>query len=167
MIVARVEHFHVSTTAEQAIRDAVDRETRAWDDQDVEALLSLFHPDMVWAWPPTAYDHDPATWELELGRYDRERWSENWQTLFDTHELVHNRRETVDISVDEGGTGGLAVVDIDTLWRHSETGEAFHWEGRTAKLYALVDEEWKMTAQWGALRFGEDGTPLTDPEQEP
>lgn len=35
----------------------VDRETAAWNDRDVESLLDLFHPDMVWAWPPTAYDH--------------------------------------------------------------------------------------------------------------
>lgn len=26
----------------------VDRETAAWDRQDAEALVELFHPDMVW-----------------------------------------------------------------------------------------------------------------------
>ena len=30
------------------IREIVDRETRAWDTQDAELLLSVFHPDMVW-----------------------------------------------------------------------------------------------------------------------
>jgi ketosteroid isomerase-like protein len=139
----------------------VDRETAAWDDRDVETLLDLFHPDMVWAWPPTGYGHDPATWDLEFGRFDRDRWRENWQRLFDTHELVHNRRETVTVEVSEQGDGEMAVVDIDTLWRHRDTGEELHWHGRTAKMYALVDGEWKLTAHLGALRFDEDGTPVT------
>ena len=30
----------------------VDRETRAWDTKDAGALVDLFHPDMVWPWPP-------------------------------------------------------------------------------------------------------------------
>ncbi|MFB6154831.1 MAG: nuclear transport factor 2 family protein [Haloferacaceae archaeon] len=153
----------MTTQPSQAIRDAVDRETAAWDRQDVETLLDLFHPDMVWAWPPTAYDHDPQAWDLEFGRYDRERWREEWQTLFDTHELVHNRRTTRRIEVSEQGDGGLAVVDIDTLWRHRDTAEDFHWEGRTAKVYALVDGEWKLTAHWGALAFDDDGNPVTSP----
>mgnify|MGYP002277441512 FL=1 len=141
----------------------VDRETAAWDEQDADALLELFHPDMVWAWPPTAYDHNPETWELELGRYDRTRWRENWQTLFDTHELAHNRREIREIAVDAGGTGGFAVVDIDTRWVHEESGDDFHWEGRTTKLYAETESGWKMTAQWGALQFDDEGNPVTAP----
>jgi ketosteroid isomerase-like protein len=36
------------------IREIVDRETRAWDTRDVELLLGVFHPDMVWPWPRTA-----------------------------------------------------------------------------------------------------------------
>jgi ketosteroid isomerase-like protein len=148
-------------TPREAVRAAVDRETVAWDEQDVEALLDLFHPDMVWAWPPTAYDHDPVEWDLELGRFDRERWRAAWQELFDTHDLVHNRRETRRIAVTEQDDGAMAVVDIDTLWRHRETGEPFHWEGRTAKLYARLDEGWTLTAHWGALAF-EDGLPVVD-----
>lgn len=143
----------------------VDRETTAWNDQDVASLLDLFHPDMVWAWPPTASDHDPATWNLEYGRFDRERWGNAWQELFETHELVHNRRETVRITVSDHGDGGMAVVDIDTLWRHRETGGSFHWDGRTAKIYALVDGAWRLTAHWGALAFDEDGDPVGRPSR--
>ena len=33
------------------IKEIVDRETLAWDTQDVELLLTIFHPDMVWPWP--------------------------------------------------------------------------------------------------------------------
>lgn len=152
-------------SAEAAIRTMVDRETTAWDEQDVETLLDLFHEDMVWAWPPTGYDHNPETWELELGRYDRGRWRESWQSLFDSHELAHNRREIREVSVDDGGTGGMAVVDIDTLWVHERSGETFHWEGRTTKLYARIEAGWKMTAQWGALQFDDAGSPVTTPDE--
>lgn len=32
---------------EQEIQEIVNRETRAWDMQDVKLLISVFHPDMV------------------------------------------------------------------------------------------------------------------------
>ncbi len=35
----------------QEIEEIVNRETRAWDTQDVELLMTIFHPDMVWPWP--------------------------------------------------------------------------------------------------------------------
>ena len=156
----------MTESAREAIRGMVDRETDAWDAQDADALLDLFHPDMVWPWPPTSTDHDPRTWVLEYGRFDRERWGRLWQELFDAHELVHNRRRTLEIEATDEGDGGFAVVDVDTLWRHRETGEEFHWEGRATKVYALVDGEWKMTAHWGLLRFDEDGTPIVDSAEE-
>ena len=37
-----------SVTLEDEIQAMVDRETAAWDRQDADALVSLFHPDMVW-----------------------------------------------------------------------------------------------------------------------
>lgn len=30
------------------ILEIVNRETRAWDTKDVNLLISVFHPDMVW-----------------------------------------------------------------------------------------------------------------------
>ena len=42
------------------IQELVDRETRAWDTQDVDLLLSIFHPDFVWVWPSSDDAHDPA-----------------------------------------------------------------------------------------------------------
>jgi hypothetical protein len=33
---------------EEAIKELVDRQTRAWDTKDVKLLLTIFHPDMVW-----------------------------------------------------------------------------------------------------------------------
>jgi ketosteroid isomerase-like protein len=138
---------------EAAIREIVDRETRAWDTKDVPLLLTVFHPDMVWAWPATYTAHDPVDWHLSLGRFDAARWAALYEDLFRKRTLIHNRRETVRIEVSAQGDGALAVVDIDTLWREDATGAIDQWLGRTCKLYALVQGEWKMTAQTGALQY--------------
>lgn len=139
--------------ARRTIEALVHRETQAWDRQDAEALVDLFHPDMVWPWPPTAGDHDPATWIMPMGRFDRERWRRSWQTLFDTQRLVHNRREIVRIAVTDEADGGLAVVDIDTLWRDGE-GRDNHWKGRVCKVYTrLRDGEWKLIMHTGVLAY--------------
>lgn len=135
------------------IRELVNRETRAWDVQDADALVDLFHPDMVWPWPPTAQDHDPSTWVFFMGRYDRERWKRSWQKLFDTHALVHNVRTIQKIEVTREGDGGYAVVDIDTLWRDRE-GRANHWNGRVCKVYTrLSTGDWKLIMHTGVLRY--------------
>lgn len=130
----------------------VRRETRAWNRRDVEELLDLFHPDMVWPCPPHPDAHDPLSWVFVLGRYDRDRWRATWQELFGTHELVHNRREIRRIAVTDEKDGGLAVVDIDTLWRGRDGGEQ-HWKGRVCKVYARTGSGWKMTMHTGALRY--------------
>jgi ketosteroid isomerase-like protein len=136
-----------------AIQEIVDRETRAWNTKDVPLLLSVFHQDMVWAWPATYTSYDPAEWRLVLGKFDAARWGSVYEQLFRTRTLIHNRRETVRIEVSAQGDGAFAVVDIDTLWREDGTGVEDHWLGRTCKLYALVSGEWKMTAQVGALQY--------------
>lgn len=139
---------------EREIEDMVHRETRAWDDRDVEALLDLFHPDMVWPWPPDAGAHDPTEWVFVLGRYDRERWRAVWEELFATHTLVHNRRTIRRIAVTDEGDGALAVVDIDTLWRRPD-GSEDRWKGRTCKVYSRVGDAWKITMHTGVLAYGE------------
>ena len=139
-------------SVEDEIREIVNRETRAWDTKDVGLLLSVFHSDMVWPWPPDADAHDPARWVFVLGRYDAERWRRSWQTLFDTHELVHNVRRVVKVVVSEEGNGAFAVVDVDTLWRDRE-GRDFRWKGRACKVYSKVGGEWKMTMHTGLLDY--------------
>jgi ketosteroid isomerase-like protein len=138
--------------AASRVREIVDRETRAWDTKDAELLLSVFHPDMVWPWPKLPSSHDPMEWTLQWGRYDRRRWLDGWQKLFDTHELVRNVRETRKVEVSEQGDGALAVVDIDTLWRDLE-GEEMRWKGRVCKVYSKVGQEWKMTMHTGVLVY--------------
>lgn len=141
-----------ASPAEAAIREIVDRETRAWDTRDVDLLMTIFHPDMVWPWPPTAHHHDPEGWVLELGRFDHQRWRDGWQRLFDSHELVHNRRRIVRVEVSREGDGAFAVVDVDTLWR-DRAGRDFHWRGRACKIYTLVDGGWKLIAHTGLLEY--------------
>ena len=135
------------------IQALVDRETAAWDALDAEGLVSLFHPDMVWPWPPDEHSHDPATWVFPWGRFDAERWKTGWQQLYDTHTLVHNRRKTVKIVVSEEGDGAFAVVDVDTLWR-DRSGKDFHWKGRACKGYTKTDGEWKLIFHTGLLKYG-------------
>jgi ketosteroid isomerase-like protein len=130
----------------------VDRETRAWDTQDVDLLLSIFHPDMVWPGPPASDVHDPAQWVWGMGRFDTRRWQRVYEELFATHRLIHNRRETVRISLSPEGDGAFAVVDVDTLWR-TDDGSDFHWLGRACKAYSLVSGEWKLTMHTGLLEY--------------
>jgi hypothetical protein len=135
------------------IEEIVNRETQAWNTQDVDLLLSIFHPDMVWPWPSSYTAHDPAEWRLVMGRFDAERWRRIYAELFDTHELVHNRRKIVRIEVSAEEDGAFAVVDIDTAWRRRSDGEEQRWLGRVCKVYSLVNGEWKLTMHTGALQY--------------
>jgi ketosteroid isomerase-like protein len=138
----------------QRIQALVDLETEGWDTKTPDLFLSLIHPDMAWPWPPASDAHDPVEWVFVLGRFDRERWRKNWQDLFDSHDLVHNRRHTVRIEVSAELDAAFAVVDIDTLWRHKENGKDSHWLGRVCKIYTKMSNgEWKMIFQTGALDF--------------
>jgi ketosteroid isomerase-like protein len=143
------------------IQEIIDRETRAWDTQDVDLLISVLHPDMVWPWPPHPGAHDPMQWILKWGRYNAERWKRGWQELFDTHTLVHNRRTTRKIVLSAEGDGAFAVVDVDTLWR-GQLGLDFHWVGRACKIYTLMAGEWKMIAQTGLLEYPAERQSVTN-----
>jgi ketosteroid isomerase-like protein len=140
---------------ETEIREMVHRETRAWDERDAEALVSIFHPDMVWPWPPDDESHDPIHWVFPQGRFDRERWKAGWQTLFDTHELIHNNRSILRVAVSEERDGAFAVVDVDTLWRNNSSGAQFHWNGRACKGYTRLGDEWKLIFHTGLLHYEE------------
>jgi ketosteroid isomerase-like protein len=140
------------TKEESEIREIVDRETKAWDTQDVNLLISVFHPDMVWPWPKTATSHDPADWELVMGKFSRERWSKGWQDLFGSHTLEHNIRKIKKIVISEEKDGAFAVVDIDTLWI-GKNNIKNHWKGRVCKVYSKIGSEWKMTMHTGVLEY--------------
>ena len=149
----------MNAAVQHHIQALVDRETAAWDAQDVEALLTLFHPDMVWAWPPTHHDHDPVDWELRLGRFDRARWGHAWRQLFDSHALIHNQRKTIVIRVSEQEDAAMAVVDVDTLWRHRHSNQEQHWLGRATKLYVKNRVQWQMISHGGLLLYPVEDSP--------
>ncbi|MDH5705644.1 MAG: hypothetical protein OEZ45_06455 [Candidatus Aminicenantes bacterium] len=134
------------------IEEMVNRETRAWNTRDVELLMTIWHPDMVWPWPRTPQSHDPLDWVLECGRYDYERWKRGWQKLFATHTLVHNKREIKKIVISKEKDGAFAVVDIDMLWR-DENGKDNHWKGRVCKVYTKLGAEWKCIMHTGVLEY--------------
>jgi hypothetical protein len=140
------------TKEELEITEIVNRETKAWDTQDVNLLISIFHPDMVWPWPRTTHSHDPMDWEMALGKFDKQRWCKGWQDLFDTCKLVHNIREIKKIVISKEKDGAFAVVDIDTLWIDNHSHED-RWKGRVCKVYSKVSTEWKMTMHTGVLIY--------------
>ncbi|MBN1883327.1 MAG: nuclear transport factor 2 family protein [Deltaproteobacteria bacterium] len=138
------------------IERMIDTETRAWDEQDPELLVSIFHADMVWPWPPDNTAHDPMAWVFVQGRFNRDRWRDRWRELFENYILVHNHRETLRIEVSAEGDGAFAVVDVDTLWRHRETGDALHWKGRAGKGYTLTEDGWKLIFHTGLLIYPDE-----------
>ncbi len=138
---------------ETLIQSLVDRETDAWNRKDAEALVSLFHPDMVWPWPPDGQAHDPASWIFPQGRYDKTRWKLGWEQIFRDYELVRNIRKTVKIVVSNEEDGGFAVVDVDTLWKHRTTGETMLWKGRACKGYTKVGHQWFLVFHTGLLDY--------------
>ncbi len=140
------------TKEELEIVEIVDRETKAWDTQDVNLLVSIFHPDMVWPWPKTSVSHDPMEWELVLGKFEKLRWGKSWQELFENFKLAHNKREIKKIVVSAEKDGAFAVVDIDTLWI-DKNGKSIHWKGRVCKVYSRLINDWKMTMHTGVLKY--------------
>jgi ketosteroid isomerase-like protein len=144
----------MSDAVKKHIQELVDLETKGWNTKNPDLFLSIIHPDMAWPWAPTPDAHDPVDWVFVLGRFDRERWRKNWQDIFDTHDLVRNRRETVKIEISNEQDAAFAVVDIDTHWRHKVTKKDFPWKGRVCKIYTKMKTgEWKMMFQTGALNY--------------
>ena len=107
------------------IDEIINRETKAWDTKDVELLLSIFHPDIVWFWPKKNDSHNPLDWESPLGKFNYERWKGIYLEMFSKYKLLKNDRKTVDIKMTKDGNGAFAVVDIDTTWE-GEGGKKIH-----------------------------------------
>jgi len=138
---------------EKEIEEIVNRETHAWDTQDVDLLMTILHPDMVWPWPKDNKAHDPMDWVIDWGRFNYDRWKKGWQDLFDSHKLVQNKREIKLIKVSKEQDGAFAVVDIDTLWI-DKVGNRNQWKGRVCKIYTKMStNEWKMIMQTGVLEY--------------
>lgn len=139
-------------TLKQEIIEIVNRETKAWDTKDVELLLSIFHPDMVWVWPNDNNSQNPIDWKLPLGKFNFERWEEVYKKMFSENEIVKNERKIVDIKISKEGDGAFAVVDVDTIWRN-KSGIQIHWFGRAGKTYSKVNGNWKLIAHNGLLKY--------------
>jgi hypothetical protein len=135
------------------IKDAVNTETLAWDTQNTELFLSIFHPDMVWVWPKNEDSHDPVEWETPLGRFGWDKWKRIYDDMFARYSLIRNERHIIRIVETPEHDGGFAVVDIDTVWEDKSTGEIMRWHGRTCKTYVKTADGFKMIAQTGVLQY--------------
>lgn len=131
----------------EQIEEVIAREGRAWRDGDVDLLLSIFHPDLVWVWPQTGGSCDPLEWISEVGRFDAARWRQGWAEIF-SFELLRNQREIRKIVVSPENDGAFAVVDCDIEWR-PPNGDAARWQGRAMKTYALREGRWLMMTHIG------------------
>ncbi len=136
----------------EEIKEIINRETRAWDIKDVELLLSIFHPEMVWVWPKNNLAYNPINWELPLGKFNHERWKLVYEKMFSQNKIIKNERNIVDIKTSKEGDGAFAIVDVDTIWENDK-GERSHWFGRSGKTYTKVDNEWKLIAHHGLLKY--------------
>jgi ketosteroid isomerase-like protein len=96
----------------------------------------------------------PVQWKFVLGRFNTERWRQNFQAIFANYDLVHNHRNTVKIEVSAEEDAAFAVVDVDSLWRTKDTKQDIHWKGRVCKIYTrMTDGEWKFIFQTGPLDY--------------
>ena len=145
----------MSDTAKKQIQALIDRVTLGLNTKNPDLFLDVMHPDMVWPWPPTPRDHDPVMWKFVLGRFNKERWRQYWQAIFDQYELLHNHRDTVKIEVSVEEDAALAVLEVDSLWRDKETKQEIHWKGRVGNGYTrMTGGDWKLIFQTGPLDYG-------------
>ncbi len=130
----------------------------AWTDKDVEKLLRIFHPDIVWLWPQTSKSHDPIEWVFGMGRFNHKRWKKSYSDLFfESHRLIHNVREIRKIVISDEGDGAFAVVDVDTVcMAQHKHKRRFPLEGKSMqKTYTkMPDDSWKLIANTGLLDYG-------------
>jgi len=152
----------MATDRSHEIQEMIDRESRAFDTADTALMLSVYHPDMVWAWPPHSRAYDPMEWIMRMGRFNYDRWFKLTELFFDTHTLVHNKRVTKKIVMSDEQDGAFAVVDVDTLFKqkqdkdspwHEDASGELHILGRACKIYTTVDGEWKMLYQPGTMHY--------------
>jgi hypothetical protein len=145
----------MSDFVNKQIQALIDRATLGLNTKNPDLFLDVMHPDMVWPWPPTPRDHDPVRWTFVLGRFNKERWWQYWQAIFDHYDLLYNHRDTVKIEVSVEEDAPFAVLDVDSLWPDKETKREIHWRGRVGNIYPrMTDGDWKLIVQIGPLDYG-------------
>jgi hypothetical protein len=145
----------MSDAVKNEIQALIDRETLGLQTKNPDLFLDMIHPDMVWPWPPTSRDHDPVQWKFVVGRFNKERWRQNFQAIFDNYDLVHDQREIVKIEVSGEEDAAFAVMDIDSLWHSKDANhQDIEWKGRICKAYTrMTDGTWKFIFQTGPLDY--------------
>ena len=127
----------------------LQRETQGWNSQDLDLLMSIFHPYM--------YGHGQELHNLmilKIGFLNQEdliiKDGEITGELFLKNIIQDITIALKKIVISNEGDGAFAVVDVDTLWRNKKDGKDFHWYGRACKIYTkLKNGQWKMIAHTG------------------
>jgi hypothetical protein len=160
----------MSDSVKKQIQALIDREALGLTTKNPDLFLDMIHPDMVWPWPRTSRDHDPVRWKFVLGRFNKERWRQNFHAIFDNYDLVRNHRNTVEIEVSVEDDAAFAVMDIDCLWRDKATKQDIQWKGRVCKFYTrTTGGDWKFILLAGPLDYGSPEQNRVDaaPDSEP
>ena len=129
-----------------AIENVIHRETQAWDEGDVDLLFGIFHPELVWIWPPTGFVGDLLGSKLQVSRFDPDHWRAGWSSIF-SNELLRNERQIRKVTPSPRGDAAVAVVEVAASWRTAQG--AAGWSGLATKCYVRVGGGWKMITHIG------------------
>lgn len=135
------------------INEIVRREQDAWEMKDAELLLTVFHRDMVWAWPRDFDSLNPFYWQMDLGRFDHELWLDHWTEFFRVYDLIDAVVKLQKVSFSVREDAAFAVVDLNVHWENQENGEIVSWKGRVCKIYSKVRDSWKLISQTGMIPY--------------
>jgi len=135
------------------INEIVLREQDAWEMKDAKLLLTVFHPDMVWAWPRDFDSFNPFYWEMDLGRFNHDLWLEHWTQFFQEYDLIDSIVKLQKATFSKQGDAAFAVVDLNVHWEHQGNGKIMSWKGRVCKVYTKVRDSWKLISQTGMIPY--------------
>lgn len=138
---------------QQEIEEIVNREKDAWEMKDAELLLTVFHEDMVWAWPRNFDTLNPFYWQVDLGRFNHASWKVHWQDFFDAYELVDALVKVQKVQFSDAKDAAFAVVDLNVQWEDKMTGRLLYWRGRVCKVYTKVRDNWKLLSHTGFIPY--------------
>lgn len=141
------------STVEDNLRELIKRELEALKRKDVELLLTIFHEDMVWAWPRSFNTANPFYWEMDLGRFNYERWYFHWKDFFEKFEILHAVMMPQKINLSAQEDAAFAVIDLHFQWESKTNGEIVEWRGRVCKVYTRMEKSWKLIQQTGLIPY--------------
>ena len=112
----------MSDRVKKQIQALIEREASGLNTKHADLFLDMIHPDMIWPWPRTSRDDDPVRWRFALGRFNKERWRQNFQAIFDNYDLVRNHRDIeIEVSVEDDPSFATNFYSFTREWKKTES----------------------------------------------